>query len=447
MSKEKNYNFFNGRLNGNFSHDNVGKYTLHIEDINWTHIDKNETNLGCIIGSSSNIAINGKFGCNIASDEGDRFFDVKMSFQPYKFAFKDTLLSNINGNGKDYLYMSDLTRSTEMGLNLHSTLVAEGENGTKLTNFTKGCMAKEVKLSSEFTVLYDPNIAEHNSSEKFTLLSTNGSVVKPQNILRVNNDNNSQLANFNNLTLAKDNFLDTNEGNVTVDILYNMQKNFNDSTNPIKVNFLTLDANATNIKTKVSNKNRVAKGEEAISNGNRIFYFARVASIMNKFPETNRQVIKTPLYVEIYCKVLGNRNWCDNTMKLNNIGRNTSKTDNGWYLAKEHNSSVDGKVTELKSNNENIVLENVTPVEDFIEGKVDNINVRYSNNNKPIDGKYKATIDITSDIWLGFNTNVLKKNSSYSVTFKGISNETGVGKRGYMLKQRPQIDRNGKMSW
>jgi hypothetical protein len=426
------------------SHPSLENHLSH------SYIDKDEDSLGCVIGSSSNKPdASGRFGCNIASDEGVKFFDVEMSFQPYKFAFKNTQLANSNRNGKDYLYMSDLTRSQEMGVNLHSTLVAEGENGTKLTNFTKGCVASEVKLSSEFTISYDPEIAEQNSSEEFTINTTNNSSVKLQNIMRINDNNNSQLAEFNNFTLVKDSFLDEDEGNITVDILYNLQRYFNDTTNPIKVNFLSLDANATTTKAKIANKDTIAKGKGAINNGSRVFYYARVASLIKNFPETNKRVIKTPLYVEIYCKVLGNRNWCDTTMNLKNISRNSYKTDNGWYLAIEHNSTVDGKINRLVSDNTDVRLRNILPIPDFVDGRVDTIETIYIA--EKIEGTNKAEIAIDSDIWLRFNTKNItgmpQGTSSYSVKFKDISNETGVGKRGYMLKQRPQIDRNGKMSW
>ncbi len=448
-TKVENYNFLDGQLNETLSHDNVGKYTLHMEDINWTYIDKQEDQLGCILDSSSNIPdTTGKVGCNIASNEGETFFDVEMNFQPYKFEFINTELTNINGNGKNYLYMNDLTRSTKMGLKLHSTMIAKGKDNTTLTNFTNGCMATEVTLSSEFTVLSDTG--EHNSSENFILVSTGGTTVMPQNILRINDDNSTQLAPFNNLTLPNDSFLDENEGNVTIDILYNMQKNFNDSTNPIMVNFITLDANATDAKSTINNKDSVPKGEGDI-NSIRTFYFARVASIMKSFPETNKKVIKTPLYVEIYCKVLGNRDWCDSTMNLQNIGRNSHKTDDGWYLAKEHNSTVDGGITNiLHSSHSDINTSlNTLPMPVFVDGRIDDVSTIYKDIN--LTGLEKAEIAIPSDVWLRFNTkNIIgmeQGTSSYSVTFKGIADTTGVGENGNMLQRRPQVERNGKMSW
>ena len=229
-----------------------------------------------------------------------------------------------------------------------------------------------------------------------------------------------------------------------------MQKNFNDSINPIKVNFISLDTNATDTTVKIKNEDISPIGEGNI-NGFRTFYFARIASEMKTFPSTNKRVIKTPLYVEIYCKVIGNRGFCDNDMNLATIGRNTHKTDRGWYLAKEHNGAADGQVTSLTSHkikvnknddDENHIATNHPNninIPNFIDGRIDTIETRYTAEKLTKTNKAKITID--SDIWLQFD------NSSYTVTFKDIAETTGVGKNGHMLQRRPQIERNGKMSW
>ncbi len=460
ISQIKGYSFIDGQLNETFIHNNVGKYTLHVEDINWTDIDKNQNILGCLVNSSSNIAdSSGKFGCNIASDEGANFFDVKMTFQPYKFAFSNTKLENINGNGKDYLYMSDLDRSEEMGVNLYSTIIAQGENDTNLSNFTRGCMATDIKLSSKFTISYDPEIAEKNSTELFTLTNASGGTVTLQNRIKFTAGTNYTAASFNDLTLSRDNFLDENEGNASIDILYNIERKFNTPTNPIRVNFLSLDANATTAIAKVADRDNIPKGEGDINNGSRTFYYARVASLMKSFPETSDNILNTPLSIEIYCKSPSHRSWCDNDMNLNNIARNTHKTDSrGWYLAKDHNSTVDGKVTQLSSSDENVILENTNPVANTIDGRISNINAKYT---ADIEGINKSEITIDSDIWLRFNTKTSQEKSSYFVTFKSISGLTGVSvsanknssgfgrnlMQGTDGKLQGMIKHNGKMSW
>jgi hypothetical protein len=437
-------NFIDGELNTTLTHNNVGNYTLHIEDTNWTFVDQNINEEGCIIGSSSNIPDNdGKVGCNVSSNDQNNFFDLKMSFKPSNFQFSNIQFDNVNGNGREYLYMSDLTNSQAMGINIHSSIIAKGNNNETLTNFTTGCMASDLYLSSKFSILYDPEIPEQNSTEVFTLNNINGSMIKLQNMIRTN-DMNYTLEPFNNITIPKESFLTENEGNVTVDIIYNVQRESNTLTNPIRIDFLTLDLNTSDTTGIMENQEITPKGEVNI-NQHRTFYYARVASSLDKYPETSQLTIKTPLSVEIYCMFPNNRSWCDDTMNLTSIARNTYKTDEGWYLAIEHNSTIDGGVKALTSNDPNVVIENSRPTLIFVDGRIDTIETRYIINS--IEGEVKATIEIDSDSWLRFTTNPSKELSSYSVTFKGLSDATGVGERGHMLRQRAQVERNGKMSW
>jgi hypothetical protein len=268
----------------------------------------------------------------------------------------------------------------------------------------------------------------------------------PQNILRINDDNSTELADFNKLTLKKDHFLDRDEGNVTIDILYNIQKNFQDTINPIIVNFSTLDANATDAKAKIQGRDQIPMGRGLI-NKNRTFYFARVISSRKHFPETSETSIQTPLYVEIFCKKPKNRAWCDITMNLNGIGRTSHKTDDGWYLAKEHDGTTDGHITGLTSDNDHITPNYDTL--DFTNGRIDGVSTSYNQDLNSTSSS--AEIAIESDTWLRFNKrNIVglpNGTSSYTVLFKDISRTKGIGKNGYMLQRRPQAERNSKMSW
>jgi hypothetical protein len=327
-----------------------------------------------------------------------------------------------------------------MGVNLHSTIIAKGENNVTLTNFTTGCVSKDVQLSLNFKVTSDKGYYESNeTNESLALLSTEGEEVMPQNILRINDDNSTKLVDFNKLTLKKDHFLDRNEGNVTIDILYNIQKNFQDTINPIIVNFSTLDANATDAKAKIQGTESIPTGKGTIEEM-RTFYFARIASSREQFPETSKTSIATPLYVEIFCKKPRDRAWCDSTMNLRTIGRVIHKTDGGWYLAKEHNGTLDGGITDILESNNTSIITSLNALPTFIDGRIDDVSTMYSADIK-IEGKHSAEITIPSDTWLRFGT------SSYRVIFREVSSTIGIGQDGYMLQRRPQIGRNGKMSW
>ncbi len=440
----ENYRFNEGRLDDSLSHDNTGTYTLHIEDAQWSSIDQEADNLGCILDSHSNTPdASGKIGCNIASDEGNSYHDIKMTFQPYRFEFTDTTLSNINGNGKDYLYMSDLSKSKRMGVKLQTKLIAQGRNGTQLSNFTQGCMAKSLQLDLSFNV--ESDAGHFNSNEPFTLHSLGGKVVNPQNIVEFNDQNSTELSDFNQISITNDDFLEENKGEVSVNILYNMQKNLDDPTNPIKVEFLTLDANTTEISNQMAGKEMVPEGEVDI-NQTRIYYFARVASYTDIYPETDKRVKETPLFIEIFCKD-NNQTWCEENMDLNHTGEEIQgKTILGWYQAIGHDGAIDGNVHQLSSNNPKIGTRGLSP---FVKGTIENLETIYLD--EALEGENQAEIAIDSDIWLRFNRRAILGvplgTSSYIVKIKGASSKTGIGQGGLEYKNPKRVEFNGKMSW
>ncbi len=452
-SKIENYSFSNGELNDTLSHNNVGKYTLHIEDINWTDIDKDENQLGCIVGSSSNKAVNGKYGCNIASD-------INMTFQPYKFEFTNTNLTNINGNGKDYLYMSDLGLSREMGVKLSSTIKALGKQDTVLSNFTNGCIESNPNLRLKLKFEFEDDRGVWSDSNMTYPKSADGTEdLTPQQVVALNDNNisESNMTMIKDINIKKKDFKDDNNGTMSINILYNMEKLFDKPTNPIKVDFISLDLNSTDLEGKMKGKDNTPVGVGDIDK-NRTFYFARVASYLKKFPETNKKSIHTPLYVEIFCK--HNRNWCDSTMKLDTIGQNTYKTDSGWYLAKKHNGNIDGGLlsSPISSNNDiNISISTL----DFVDGKIEDVLTSYTG--AKLESLVKAEIAIPSDAWLRFNSKetvagISGYPSSYFVTFKPVSGMAGINTKkgiglGHNLMRSSKgnlngiVEKNGKLSW
>ena len=441
------YSFTNGQLDEYISHNNVGKYLLHIEDTNWTFRDKNQQEKGCIENNASNTPnSDGKIGCNIASNQGEDFFDMPMIFQPYKFEFKNTTLSNINNNGKDYLYMSNLNDSQEMGAKLSTMIVAKGKNNSTLSNFKKHCAADGILSLS---LIYDGFTDDDNfSSSEEKNITSNGNNVIPQNMMKFGEQSDYEFKPFNkdlNIS-AKEAFIE--DGIADVNIIYNLKKEFlssnNKPMNPIRVNFLKLDVNSTEIENNITNKTIAPYGEGDI-NDTRTFYFARVVSYLEHYPETEKRVIDTPLFAEIFCKIPNNRAWCDETMSMSSIGMNISqKTDRGWYRAKEHNGNIDGEIIALVSPNSDI---NITyqDLKSFNKGRVDNIKVIYNG-----DDEITATIRIYTDIWLGLkqdDTNNTLSLSSYTVTIKNPSSTTGAGNAGGLVNRVQKVEHNGKMSW
>ncbi len=447
ISKERG--FSSGRLLDSISHNNAGKYLLSVKDKKWTAIDQssNDNLSGCIMGSHSNIADDrGRVGCNIVSNNGETLFDIKLKFMPYRFDM-NSVLSNQNGSTKDYLYMSDLEESADMGVRVDNNIIARGENGTKLTNFSQGCMAEGMlSLDLNYTALLDSGL--HYKGEEFNITSIHNKLVFPQQIVALNNSEFS----VNDATFLKRidiNATKFNNSELNVSMLYNMQKTFDDPTNPIKVNFISLDLNTTGIKSKMRGEDNSPIGIGNVD-ANRTFYFARVVSRVSSYPPTDRKSILTPLYAEIFCKKVESDNrWCRDTMNLANLGTTISKTVRGWYLAKEHNSTTDGGVIKLVSDNSDIVTNYTDSIPPFVNGKISGITTNYMSEN--VEGENKAEIAIYTDIWLRFNRRSVAGTplgtSSYSVVIQGISSTTGAGNTGHLMQSVQKVEHNGKMSW
>jgi len=443
----KGYQFTSGTLKTQLSHHNVGEYRLHLEDDQWSKIDQNLSQLGCILHSHSNTPdASGRIGCNIASDTNEEHQDLKMTFQPYGFGFEKNSFENINGNGRDYLYMSDLEQSKAMGVELLSTIIAQGKAGSKLTNFTQGCMASPVKLALTFNV--HNNQGNFNSSSPFKLYSLEGNEIPPQNLVEFNEENNTNLTPFNQVRIEEDKFLGKNQGAVAIRILYNLEKQFNDLVNPITVDFQYLDANSTNLTFKIQDQEHSPSGQLDIHQ-KKTYYFARVASYTEQYPETQKLEIETPLFVEIFC-LDANRSWCDETMNMATIGRNINqKTDRGWYRAIEHDNLTDGKVYQLVSDNPLIEVRHPTPLPPFNNGRIDGISTYYVGDALTQD--IKAQIAIDSDVWLRYNTRLVPNmpmgTATYGITIKSLSSTTGAGDAGNLMESVQHVEHNGKMSW
>ncbi|HHH51784.1 MAG TPA: hypothetical protein ENK76_05395, partial [Campylobacterales bacterium] len=282
-NKTLNYAFTNGSFESNISNSNVGNYLLDINDSEWTKIDQDSDNLGCILNSSENTPdSDGKVGCNIEVKS-----KLELDFRPYSFDITNTILKNANGSNKDYLYMSDLTLSKDMGVAIDTDIIAKGFYEETLSNFTKNCVAQDVLLSLDYNASFK-NI--DGSNEIKSIKKHN---VKPQQIINFNDDTNTNVLGFNKtISISSDKFLDENNGSMNINIVYNMQKLFNEPTNPIKVNFLSLDLNTSNLEAKIEGEEKEPIGKGDI-NEERTFYYAKVASSLEHYPPTNKTSINT----------------------------------------------------------------------------------------------------------------------------------------------------------
>jgi len=292
--------------------------------------------------------------------------------------------------------------------------------------------------------------------------SIKGHPLAPQQIVAFNEENLSvsNTEEIQEITIKKEDFKDDNNGSIKINTLYNMEKLFNEPTNPIKVDFVSLELNTTNLEAKIKGEATHPHGEGTI-NEERIFYFSRVSSHLKHYPATDKESIHTPLFIEVYCRTkTATQNWCRDTMQLtaNGIIRNGNKTYKGWYLNSEHDSATEGNVTNLNViKRADAVSTNFTSISpNFVNGKIDKIQTSLTA--QLADKKIKAKIEIVTSEWLRFNKKSTTENGFYTVTFKPAGQLVGVSKNtdgdiGYNLMRdnngslNGMVEKNGKMSW
>ncbi|HHC11253.1 MAG TPA: hypothetical protein ENK79_01305, partial [Campylobacterales bacterium] len=315
-----------------FKHDNVGEYTLKIVDENWTNTDHfNQTIKGCVLNSSSNDPSQdsyGRVGCNIAStfnSSTTNYYDMQIEFEAYKFNLTNTEI--VNPFGKNYIYMNNLEKDASMGIDILSTIVAQGYEDTNLSNFTTGCFSRDVNLTLHTDFNNTTNKARYG--------------IKSLNDVNISNEAIHVKEMSQSLDVPSDKFLDENEGNCSIKIRYNIGKEYNQTKNPVEVLFQNFDSNSTYFK----DLKPVISTTSSLINKSQIFYYAKVASSLEHYPPTNKTSINTPLFIEVYCKTDdGNQSWCKDDMNLtdNGIIPNGQKTYKGWYLATQHDSATEG---------------------------------------------------------------------------------------------------------
>ncbi|CAA6817752.1 MAG: Unknown protein, partial [uncultured Sulfurovum sp.] len=464
--------FSNGQVSHDFSHYNVGNYHFEIQDINWTSTDKdkdeNITLDGCIRNSVSNTLTNGMYGCNIGSNVNTDFNNVAIEFEAYEFNLTNTTLKNINDSGEKYVYMGDLNLSyQQMGVELFTDVIAQGKNHTKLTNFTDSCVAKNVPLNLNYMISTD---SEDNVPSYSDILTREGTSQSFKRIILLNDINPSEAevthldTEFNVPATA---FLNTNEGNSSIRILYNVDKNLSETMNPIDVNFLTIDANATESEAKREGEDNIAVEADntgiiadTIINGNseRKFYFTRVAPDMENYPESYDLNQSTPLSVEIFCDL--NRTWCAD-MVPSSIGLNSKHTKYGWYTARNHVTPIDGTITQLVAQkHRDYVLDispdiTINPTDTNLSinrGRYADVMTSYNGNalNNDATASVGVTVIIRPSPWLRYHDDPTREGDPfYNVIYKNNNFGTisGIGQSGHGIDIQANDKEPKRLSW
>ena len=274
----------NGVVNSqDFNNTEIGEYNFTISDKDWTRVDWDPAYLTHHTNSvhsanffqgsdcEENSSIVEPVGTQITESNGElehlngcvidnknhfspglnrTFKEINATYVPYKFVFNTNVsysLANLT-NFPGWLYDTDIKqypKDENNSLKIKGYLLAEAKGGSITKNFVNECFAKDVNI----TIGYVNN---NPTAVKF--------------IYKVNEDNGSkQYYDINDtLVLNKNNFLKSNQGKTTVNILINYPKEFNQTVRPIDFNLTDLNASPYNnneLSYEYNNTNMTAKGD------------------------------------------------------------------------------------------------------------------------------------------------------------------------------------------
>ena len=444
-----------------YSNPNVGEYRLHLIDSSWTGVDFNSdpTRSGCVANSSIiPTDKKEKVGCDIVSNLSDKdniytpkHYDLNISYRAYDFNLTEFNVEVIPDD-KEFLYMNNLNDNPNMAIKISGILyaMAKGYN-TKLSNFTDGCGATDIELSIEHNITTENGVGKDSDSELIKSIGSSseedGHTIPFQRGVVINGaleeikDNN--ISNL--ITVLSNKFLSSNEGNVSVELLYNLKKDYNNTINPISVYFSSIDANTT----KLEGSNFTASGSGKLDR-NITLYYARVVPDRVNYPitygNTTPIVEQTPLTVEIFCstkeRTQQDIKYCSDIIGDNGI--KNERTVNGWYTSINHNGNTDGGVVGtpiLTPSTHATVTPN--PIPKFVKGRVLDLNTSY---HILPPQKRAVKVDINVTTWLKYQSeetlfwrNIFEDNST--------GEWSGTGDRGKVIDTTPSLNAPKRIDW
>jgi len=444
----KNFSFYNGHAEGNFSLSQVGKYHLHIIDTTWTDVDHNPAFMthhvepyfhngpDCNISSSNvqaednNTTLN---GCLISSDHNNTFYslyykDLYVFFEPYKF-----VIPNFTSNGFKYMANIENNSSNIMAVHYNGKIKVLGKDNSILSNYVNGCYANDINISFQGNIDLNDSIPF-----KIRFIDYNSSKIPQADFTR--DINNSINNNFDDLNLSKIFFRKDDNGTMDINISMNYDRNKTIATNPQIVEFDRVNVNCSpisdcQIKADLKNDFNIT-GTDDFSDRNITFFYGRVHA--PDYSSSSNTINNAKIYYEVYCKDKD----C-NKSKYPSLGAE-SVDDIYWYINKDHNSSNSGQIFgyPLKSITPTNLI-NITSVGNIASG-VENKTIKYNGNQYP----YKERIDINTSSWLIYNP--YDPNAKYNyfyVKFSNIGGWAGIGKTGKTVDLNISTKSSKRIEW
>lgn len=375
--------FFDGKIIGTIhdtianpkknlqSNANVGKYTYHMHDINWTMVDQARFTYKTFPGVNDCEGMdasnqpdftttqlyatatdkNGKSGCGISSNyqqNGINNYDLALRFEPYKFDVSDVNLTLPHDDNNFTYFNSDIDDADMRYMSAHfeSNITAVNKQGEALSNYTSGCAAHRVNYDVNFTISrFDSNLTadlypftakdSNDTNHTITLFRNYVDDQETDNMTKYSNYGDINSSNPADISASQ--FKDDDNGTATVNLYYNFNRAANAPLNPLRITFNShhVDAPEANVTSAHLISDYTPEGN--LTQKNIVdFVYGRVimdSPIYTLDPDEDTAHIAT--YVEVYCE--GNETECLH----HNIETKVSvrDPDSSWNLYAPHDST------------------------------------------------------------------------------------------------------------
>ena len=440
-----NFQIVNGDITLDSTVNQVGEYTLHMDDTTWTTVDSNPIYMAhhngdptyfissdtpdCVANSSATQAVNSatKNGCNISSNHDSsgsslKYRNYSIEFHPYKFDITGLTptvgLNNDVLTASSYVYMADMSNSQDenMSLHLNSTISALGYNNSALTNFVGSCYAKPldlniIKTDTSLTGT-DNNTVVYQS--RFHDLNASNAIITANNV-----DTNETNTSLPMRVQTLESFFTKNlNGSMNTILNLNYFRKKDIAANPKSVTFTNYNIDCTNAVADCTfnadlSTNKTTQKRLPIANATVKHYYGRTHAPRHVFSSNDHQ--QAFIYYEVFC----NGGGCDKTLLQN--GTNSVITDDPrWFVNKNHNSGYGTAGTVTQKGSAGTVIVNVQPTGNH----QDSTTLTYDDSKGT---PYKTTMENNASSWLIYNKyDANDTTNEFDVEFGGSGGWTGL---------------------
>jgi hypothetical protein len=437
------------------SGNNVGEYLLSIFDREWTRYDWDPQRLrhhnnahfngpsdaDCIVDNDDVSAPNGrdKVGCEIRSVHSGTYQTYnRLYVRMYPYTFDIAGLhagarpSN-DGTAQTFVYRHTLDPNDDrnMSYNIQGTVRAAGyDSGTPaLSNFVDGCYAQDLNMTLNYTYL----LGDTSTQLRYDLFDSS-----VPNFTR----DNDFLGDDSIVTQPAAAFVPDQNGSVTMDLGFNMDRTYSDPINPQLLAMHKFDIALASAPAQIHCEgvsNHQPKGSLTLDQ-NVSFVYGRAKPNRFCYDDIAENNVTTPVSITVFCDL--NITQCTDrgldTLFSGPIAEAQSN-EAYWYFAQNHGAQ-DGVVA-LQATGGTVTPSSVTP----LLGIDTSITVTNTGDTPNV---VRVNFAGATSPWLIYNKDAdVVPAPFYCVRFIGNGNWTGTGKTGHVVGNDVHKKKSHRTEW